>query len=393
MTRTTSAGLVKNDAMGPLQGVRVVEMAGIGPVPWAGMMLADLGADVIRVDRAVPSPLDQFFNQDPTKRSRRSISLDLKKPEGVEVVLRAIGQAQILIEGYRPAVMERLGLGPDVCLQRNPALVYGRMTGWGQVGPRAGTAGHDLNYLSLTGVLAAIGPSDHSVPPLNLIGDYGGGAMLLLVGVLAALAAVDRGLPGQVIDAAMVDGVALLASLVHGAIASGTWTERRQQNLLDGGAPFYRTYPTADGKEVAVGALEPQFFSELIKGLGLDEALLPAQYDRTGWPLLAKAIGDVLARESRDYWEQIFASTDACLTPVRTWSEAAADPHLASREVMIEVEGNVQASPAPRFSHTRLERPRSPTKSGVDTRAVLAELGYDEDAIGMLLRYRVATED
>jgi alpha-methylacyl-CoA racemase len=357
------------------------------------MMLADLGADVIRIDRAVPSPLDQFFGEDPTRRSRRSIALDLKQPPGVEVALRAIGKAQILIEGFRPGVMEKLGLGPDVCLERNAALVYGRMTGWGQVGPRASTAGHDLNYLALTGVLASIGPSDHSVPPLNLIGDYGGGAMLLLVGVLAALAAVDRGLPGQVVDAAMVDGVALLSSLVHGAIAGGTWTEQRQQNLLDGGAPFYRTYPTADGKEVAVGALEPQFFSELMKGLGLDEALFPAQYDRSGWPLLARAIGDVLARETQDHWDQVFASTDACLTPVRTWSEAVADPHLESRQVMIEVGGTPQAAPAPRFSRTRLDLPRPPSKSGRDTRRVLAELGYDEATVGMLLQYRVATED
>ena len=217
--------------------------------------------------------------------------------------------------------------------------------------------------------------------------------MLLVVGVLAALAAVDRGLPGQVVDAAMVDGVALLSSLVHGAIASGTWTEQRQQNLLDGGAPFYRTYPTADGKEVAVGALEPQFFSELMKGLGLDEALLPAQYDRSGWPLLVRAIGDVLARETQDHWDQVFASTDACLTPVRTWSEAVADPHLESREVMIELGGTTQAAPAPRFSRTRLDLPRLPSKSGRDTRTVLAELGYDEATVGMLLRYRVATED
>ncbi|MGH8959066.1 MAG: CoA transferase, partial [Acidimicrobiia bacterium] len=251
----------------------------------------------------------------------------------------------------------------------------------------------DLNYLSLTGVLAAIGPAEHSVPPLNLIGDYGGGAMLLLVGVLSALAAVHRGSPGQVVDAAMVDGVALLASLIHGAIASGSWGERRQDNLLDGGAPFYRTYPTADGREVAVGALEPQFFSELLRGLGLDEALLPAQYDRSGWPLLAKAIGDVLATKTMDHWEDEFATTDACLSPVRTWSEAASDSHLHSREVMIEVEGVAQASPAPRFSHTPLERPRPPVKPGSDTRAVLAELGYDEASVGMLLRHRVATED
>lgn len=379
--------------VGPLQGVRVVEMAGIGPVPWAGMMLADLGADVIRIDRVASSPLDRFFPRDPTKRSRRSIALDLKQPGAVEVALRAIERAQILIEGYRPGVMEKLGLGPGPCLERNPGLVYGRMTGWGQSGPRSSTAGHDLNYLSLTGVLGAIGPKAHSVPPLNLIGDYGGGAMLLLVGVLSALTAAQRGLPGQVVDAAMVDGVALLASLIHGAIASETWNERREENLLDGGAPFYRTYPTADGREVAIGALEPQFFSELLKGLGLDEAALPPQYDRSGWPLLTKAIGDVVVSETMEHWEQLFASTDACLSPVRRWSEAASDPHLQSRGVMIEVDGLLQAAPAPGFSHTPLERPRPPSNAGSHTRQVLAELGYDEASIGMLLRHRVATEE
>jgi alpha-methylacyl-CoA racemase len=357
------------------------------------MMLADLGADVIRIDRVSPSPLDQFFSRDPTKRSRRSIALDLKRPEGVEVALRAIERAQILIEGFRPGVMEKLGLGPDTCLERNPSLIYGRMTGWGQLGPRSSTAGHDLNYLSLTGVLAAIGPKEHSVPPLNLIGDYGGGAMLLLVGVLSAFAATQRGMPGQIVDAAMVDGVALLASLVHGAIASGTWNERRAENLLDGGAPFYRTYPTADGREIAIGALEPQFFSELLQGLGLDEADLPAQHDRSGWPLLAKAIGDAVASETMDHWEKLFASTDACVSPVRWWSEAPADPHLQSRGVMIEVDGLVQAAPAPSFSHTPLEQPRPPANAGSNTRQVLTELGYEEESIGMLLRHRVATEE
>ena len=221
----------------------------------------------------------------------------------------------------------------------------------------------------------------------------GGGAMLLLVGVLSAYGATQRGLPGQVVDAAMVDGVALLASLVHGAIASGTWNERRAENLLDGGAPFYRTYPTADGREIAVGALEPQFFSELLRGLGLDEAELPAQYDRSGWPRLTEAIGEAVTSEPMDHWERLFASSDACVSPVRSWSEAPADPHLQSRGVMIEVEGLMQAAPAPRFSRTPLERPRAPSNTGSNTRQVLGELGYDEAAIGMLLRHRVATEE
>lgn len=376
--------------VGPLKGVRIIEMAGIGPVPWAGMMLADLGAEVIRIDRIQAGPLDQYFPTDPTKRSRRSIALDLKHPDAVEVALKAIATAQILIEGFRPGVMERLGLGPEVCLDRNPDLVYGRMTGWGQEGPRATTAGHDLNYLSLTGVLSAIGPSAHSVPPLNLIGDYGGGAMLLLVGVLAALTAVSNGSPGQVVDAAMVDGVALLASLVHGSIASGTWIEERESNLLDGGAPFYRTYPTADGEEVAVGALEPQFFSALLAGLDLDEASLPAQNDRSGWPVLAKAIGETLASNNRAHWEEVFTGTDACVSPVRKWSEAPADPHLRSRKVMLEIEGVAQAAPAPRFSATQADQPRPPAPAGRDTIDILIELGYDQAVVGMLLAHKAA---
>jgi alpha-methylacyl-CoA racemase len=368
-------------------------MAGIGPVPWAGMMLADLGAEVIRIDRPQASPLDWLFPKDPTKRSRRSIALDLKAPEGLEVALRAIGTAQILIEGFRPGVMERLGLGPEVCHQANPRLVYGRMTGWGQDGPRAMTAGHDLNYLSVTGVLAAIGPVERSLPPLNLIGDYGGGAMLLLVGVLAALHAVQTGLPGQVVDAAMVDGITLLASLVHGAIASGHWVEQRESNLLDGGAPFYRTYPTSDGKEVAVGALEPQFFRALIRGLGLDEEALPGQYEREEWPVLAKAFGDVIASQTQAHWERVFEGKDACVSPVRTFAEARADPHLESRGVLIEVDGVAQAGPAPRFSQTKLDPPRPGRTPGFDTRNILSELGYDEAAIGMLLHHRIATEE
>jgi alpha-methylacyl-CoA racemase len=286
--------------------------------------------------------------------------------------------------------MERLGLGPAVCLERRPSLVYGRMTGWGQEGPRAQTAGHDLNYLSLTGVLAAIGPKEHSVPPLNLIGDYGGGAMFLLVGVLAAALAVRAGSAGQVVDAAMIDGVAVLASLVHGLIANGAWIEERQQNLLDGGAPFYRTYDTSDGEQMAVGALEPQFYEALLEGLELSPADLPHQYDREKWPELSAIIAQRFAQHSRADWTYRFDGTDACVSPVLRWSEADRDPHIGQRRLVLEIDGRRQAAPAPRFSGTPLDEPRGLIEAGSDTRSILVELGYDENAIVMLLANKVA---
>ena len=366
-------------------------MAGIGPVPWAGMMLADLGAEVVRVDRIGPGALDGLFGEaDPTRRGRRSIALDLKQPEAVAVVLSLIDRGDVLVEGFRPGVMERLGLGPNICLERNPALVYGRMTGWGQEGVRSQTAGHDINYLSLTGVLASIGPRSQSVPPLNLVADYGGGAMLLLVGVLSGLAAVERGQPGQVVDAAMVDGVALLASLFHGMNAAGFWSEERGDNLLDGGAPFYRTYATSDGEEVAVGALEPQFFAELLAGLGLDPAKLGVQFDRSGWPELERVLAETFAAEPRSHWEQVFAGTDACVTPVRRWGEVEADPHLSARGTITSVGSVSQAAPAPRFSATPLGPASAPTANGRDTISILTELGYSESTIGMLLKQKAA---
>lgn len=392
-----SFGLGENVEMGPLGGFRVVEMAGIGPVPWAGMMLSGLGAEVIRIDRVQGgNALDGWFGvKDPTRRDRRSIALDLKQGEAVAVVLDLLDGADALIEGFRPGVMERLGLGPEPCLVRNPKLVYGRMTGWGQEGPRARTAGHDLNYLSLTGVLSAIGPAENSVPPLNLIGDYGGGAMLLVAGVLSGLLAVGRGQPGQVVDAAMVDGVALLAALLHGMQAGGGWVETRASNLLDGGAPFYRTYRTSDGGEMAVGALEPQFFAELIEGLGLDLENLPSQYDRRRWSELETILAEAFGALPREHWETVFEGSDACVSPVRRWSEAQTDPHLKARRTLTEVDGVVQAAPAPRFSHSQLPAPGRPTQAGQHTIEILVELGYNREAIGMLIEHKavVAMED
>ncbi|MGI8515153.1 MAG: CaiB/BaiF CoA transferase family protein [Acidimicrobiia bacterium] len=376
--------------MGPLHGLRVIEMAGIGPIPFAGMMLADFGADVIRVDRLALPTLAEVVGADPTGRGRRSIALDLKKPEANEIALQLVDTADIFIEGFRPGVMERLGLGPEVCLRRRPSLVYGRMTGWGQDGPRAKTAGHDINYLSLTGVLAAIGTKEHSLPPLNLIGDYGGGAMLLLVGVLAGALAARGGGGGQVVDAAMVDGVSLLASLVHGQLVNGGWVEARQSNLLDGGAPFYRTYRTSDGEEMAVGALEPQFYADLLAGLGLTEADLPSQHDRDGWPELTRRFAASFGAQPRTHWVEVFTRTDACVSPVLSWSEAVDDPHLRARSVMISENGMLQAAPAPRFSATPLDPIRPLVNAGDDTKVILASLGYDEDAIVKLIADKVA---
>jgi len=367
----------------------VIELAGIGPIPFAGMMLADLGADVVRVDRMEPGPLADLSTLDPTGRGRRSLVLDLKNPDGREVALRLVAQSQVLIEGFRPGVMERLGLGPGECLGVNPKLVYGRMTGWGQEGPRAGTAGHDITYLAVTGTLSAIGPASQPIPPLNLVADYGGGAMLLLVGVLAALDHVRRGGDGQVVDAAMVDGVSLLTAMTRGGMAAGWWEDRRQHNLLDGGAPFYRTYHTAEGGFVAVGALEPQFYLAFVKGLGLEGEDLPAQYDRSRWPELAERFAARIKEGTVADWEEVFEGTDACVVPVHSLTEALSDPHLTARETFMSVAGLIQPSPAPRFSQTLAVTDGVPTSIGSHTSEVLAELGYTIEEIGKLVEHLV----
>ena len=340
-------------ATGPLAGLKVVELAGIGPGPHAAMVLADLGADVVRVDR--PSGGLQLGDPavDPTLRGRRRVSADLKDPAGRETVLRLVEHADVLLEGYRPGVTERLGVGPADCHARNPRLVYGRMTGWGQDGPLAPRAGHDINYIALTGALHAIGRAgDRPVPPLNLVGDFGGGSMLLLVGVLAALWEAQRSGRGQVVDAAMVDGSSLLVQMVWGMLAQGMWRDERGSNLLDGHAPFYDTYTCADGRHVAVGALEPQFYAALLAGLGLDGEDLPAQYDQSGWPALRARFTEVFATRTRDEWAEVFAGTDACVTPVLSFAEAREHPHLAARGTIVERDGVPQAAPAPRFSRT-----------------------------------------
>lgn len=337
--------------MGPLEGVRVVELAGLGPAPFAGMVLSDLGADVLRLDRADGALL--AVPNDPLHRGRPSVTVDLKSAGGVDVVLRLAELADVLIEGFRPGVAERLGIGPEPCTARNPRLVYARMTGWGQSGRLAARAGHDINYIALAGALGALGRAgEPPAPPLNLIGDFGGGGMLLALGVTAALLERERSGRGQVVDAAMVDGAALLTSFLYGLRAAGIWSDDRGTNLLDGGAPFYDTYETADGGYVAVGALEPQFYAALLTGLGLAEEALPGQHDRAGWPELRERFAGVFASRTRDDWAAHFADVDACVTPVLSAAEAPHHPHNAERGTFTAVRGLIQPAPAPRFSRT-----------------------------------------
>jgi alpha-methylacyl-CoA racemase len=371
--------------MGPLSGVRVVEIASLAPAPFGCMVLSDLGADVLRVDRPEACGPGARPPADPLVRGRRSIGLNLKDPEGVRLLLRLARQADVLVEGFRPGVAERLGFGPEVCLQANPGLVFARMTGWGQQGPLAPTAGHDIDYIAVSGVLHGIGrPGERPVPPLNLVGDFGGGGMLLAVGVLAALVERGRSGLGQVVDAAMVDGSALLNAFLYGMIASGAWTEPRGANLLDGGAPFYDTYETADGGYVAVGALEPDFYAELLAGLGLNEADLPGQYDRAGWPVLRDRFAAAFAKRTRDEWAEAFGGTDACVSPVLAPDEAPGHPHNAARGTFVRAGGVVQPAPAPRFSRTACQPPHPPGRPGADTGEVLAGLGLSGEQIAGL---------
>ncbi|WP_033288541.1 CaiB/BaiF CoA transferase family protein [Amycolatopsis jejuensis] len=344
----------------PLTGLKVLELGGIGPVPHAAMMLGDLGADVARVQRpggftlAAPS-------RDHLLRSRRVHVVDVKSAGGLEQLRALAAVADVLLEGFRPGVAERLGLGPDELTGRNPRLVYARMTGWGQRGPLAASPGHDINYLSLNGTLHAMGPADGPpAPPLNLAGDFGGGSMLLVTGVLAALWERDRSGTGQVIDAAMIDGSALLMQSIWAWRGIGYWSDTRGANLLDGAAPFYRCYPCADGRYVAVGAIEPQFYANLLKGLGLFGEDLPDQHDRTFWPVLTARFAGIFATRARDDWARVFENLDACVTPVLSFEEAAVHPHARDRASFVELDGVVQPAPAPRFSRSGTEKPRPP---------------------------------
>jgi alpha-methylacyl-CoA racemase len=359
-------------AQGPLKGVKVVEFAGIGPGPFCGMLLSDLGADVVRIDRKGPG---RASPADITARGRRSIALDLKKPEAVETCLRLMDEAEIIFEGFRPGVMERLGLGPDVALKRNPRLVYGRMTGWGQTGPLAQAAGHDINYIAISGALHAIGLGDKPVPPLNLVGDFGGGALYLAFGLLAALTHARATGQGQVVDTAMTDGAASLMSMFYGMKAMGVWNGDRRANLLDGGAHFYDTYACSDGKWIALGSIEPQFYALLLDKAGLTDPAFGAQMDRSAWPDLKAKLAAVIAQKTRAEWTAIMEGTDICFGPVMDLDEAPLHPHNLARETFVTVSGVVQPAPAPRFSQTPGQIQGPPPAIGADTETALADWG------------------
>ncbi|MBS44314.1 MAG: carnitine dehydratase [Nocardioides sp.] len=364
---------------GALAGLRVVELAGLAPAPFATMMLADHGAEVVRVDRVVPTVAEP----DLLGRGRTTLGVDLKDPAVVAAVLALVDTADVLVEGFRPGVAERLGLGPDVCLARNPRLVYGRMTGWGQGGPLATTAGHDITYVAASGALGALGPADAPpVSPLNLVGDFGGGGLVLAFGVVAALVERATSGRGQVVDAAMVDGAALLTTHLHSLIAEGVWSGPRGRNLLDGGAPFYRCYATADGGHVAVGAIEAPFYAAFLDGLGLDATDLPDQLDESGWPELERRFAEVLATRDRDAWADVFAGTDACVQPVLAPHEVASSPHGRARGTVVDGPGGPQPAPAPRLGRTPAGPPRG---RGPATAAALASWGLPDDAVSTLL--------
>ncbi|HYF21834.1 MAG TPA: CaiB/BaiF CoA-transferase family protein [Caulobacteraceae bacterium] len=368
---------------GPLTGMRVLEFAGLGPAPFCGMLLSDLGADVVRIDRKGTQALLGRF--DATARGRRSVALDLKRPEAVEACLRLCEGADALIEGFRPGVMERLGLGPEQALGRNSRLVYGRMTGWGQTGPLAQAAGHDITYLALSGALHAIGPAERPVPPLNLAADYGGGALYLAFGVLAGVLSARETGRGQVIDCAMTDGAASLMAIFYSLKAAGLWDDaRREANLLDGGAPYYRTYACADGRHVAVGAIEPQFYALLLEKAGLSDPAFAAQNDRAAWPELADKAAGVFATRTRDEWCALLEGSDACLAPVLSMSEAPTHPHNAARETFVEEGGVVQPAPAPRFSATPGAIQGPPPQSGEHTREALQDWGFTPQELDRL---------
>jgi alpha-methylacyl-CoA racemase len=372
---------------GPLEGVRIVELAGLGPAPFAGMMLADAGADIIRIDRSdrATYPPKDGPHVDLMNRGRRSVAVDLKHPDGVALVLDLVAGADGLMEGFRPGVAERLGLGPDVCLVRNPKLAYGRMTGWGQDGPMAQAAGHDIDYIALSGALGAIGrQGERPVPPLNLVGDFGGGGMLLAFGMVAAILGARATGTGQVVDAAMVDGAASLMTMTYTLRAAGIWQDERGTNLLDTGAHFYEVYECADGGYFGVGAIEPQFYAELMRLLGLGEEDLSTQMDRTTWPAMKQRFAAIFATRTREEWESVFAGTDACAAPVLSPAEAPDHPHNKVRGTFTEVAGVVQPAPAPRFLATPGEIRRPPPHPGQHGDEALADWGLTDAQVAEL---------
>ena len=369
--------------MGPLQGLKVLEMAGIGPGPFCAMMLADMGAEVVRIDRLNQKGTGHRANV--LNRGRRSIALDLKNPAAVETVQRLGENADALIEGFRPGVMERLGLGPDICLARNPKLIFGRMTGWGQSGPLAQTAGHDINYISIAGALGAMGHSDRPpAPPLNLVGDFGGGAMYLLTGILAALHERTSSGLGQIIDAAMTDGTASLLSPFFGLMAMDMWTTDRQANKLDGGAHYYGSYECSDGKYISIGSIEPQFYALLLEKCEIEDKEFLAQQDQNAWPQLKEKLVKLFLTKTRSEWSDLMEGTDVCFAPVLDLGEAPSHPHNVARDTYVEFDGVTQPAPAPRFSRTPSQIKSSAAMVGEHSEQILADWGYSENDIEQL---------
>jgi alpha-methylacyl-CoA racemase len=380
---------------GPLSGIKIIELAGIGPAPFTCMMLADAGAQVLRLERAPAGAVEageEFAKSgagsywDLLNRSRSSVGIDLKNPDALELVLGLVEQADGLIEGFRPGVAERLGVGPEECLARNKRLVYGRMTGWGQDGPMASMAGHDIDYIAIGGALWSLGRADSApVPPLNLVGDFGGGGMLLAFGMVAALLEAARSGEGQVVDAAMVDGAASLMTMIHAFHRHGLWNDERGANMLDTGAPFYEVYETSDGKWMAVGGIEAQFYAELLRGLGLEgDSSFPSQMSRDQWATMKARFAEIFKSKTRDEWSAIFDGTDACVVPVLSPWEAHLHPHNVARSTFVEVNGTVQPAPAPRFSRTPSAISKPPSPPGADTITALVEWGVAEDAVTKL---------
>ncbi|MFK0089637.1 CaiB/BaiF CoA transferase family protein [Pseudomonas sp. NPDC090755] len=370
---------------GPLAGLKVVEMAGLGPAPFCAMMLADMGAEVIRIEKPVKAGAADNSRVQVLNRGRRSLAIDMRAEGATETVLELIAKADILIEGFRPGVMERMGLGPDLCLARNPRLVYGRMTGWGQFGPLAQAAGHDINYIAIAGALHAIGRAgEKPAVPLNYVGDFGGGGMLLGFGVLCALTEARTSGKGQVVDAAMTDGTALLSAMMYGFKAAGAWNNERGDNLLDGGAHFYDTYRCADGKFIAIGAIEPQFYSLLLKLCNITDPAFHTQRDKSAWAPLKERMTTLFLTQTRQQWCALLEGTDACFAPVLDWDEAAEHPHNIERETFIRVDGVLQPAPAPRFSRSVPPTPSAPRRSGADSEAILADWGIEAERIEAL---------
>ena len=375
--------------MGPLKDIKVIEMAGIGPAPFCGMILADMGAEVISVERITAA--GRGSSADIASRGKKSIAVDIRKPEGQEIIKKLIDSADVLIEGFRPGVMEKNNLGPDALLNINPKLIYGRMTGWGQTGPLANAAGHDINYIALSGVLGAIGKKESPPPPpLNLIGDFGGGGMLLALGVCAALNTVNKEGKGQVIDAAMTEGSALLMSMMYGMLNSGIWTDSRDSNLLDGAAHFYGCYECKDGKFVSIGSIEPQFYALLREKMNIDEDIFDNQMDKTSWSALRENLEIRFKEKTRDEWCEIMEGTDICFAPVLSMSEAITHDHNVERNSFFNLDNVIQPSPAPKFSYSKSEVSHPPVKVGTHTKEIMSSLGLDEEVIDYVSKEIIA---